>query len=566
MKSTAIRATGRSPLRLMVLLALVLLPGFLSGQYIGSGRPWSAKQSADSMAAVNARAEADSMRLDSLREFLGDTIQVNAAAIDALPTLVEVQAEIGDSLAGIWTQQGANTTGIATNVTNITNLQSDMEDSLDNKVNLTGDETVAGVKTFSSFPITPGSAPTTDYQTANKKYVDDNIGGGGGGGVKAATLTFFEDGTGDFGFNAANAADTFNVAMAALNDSGGGSLLMKGDFEFKTQGYFYGDDCWVISEKGSTTITVSGSALIALRDTTTAGARQCGIENITFAGTDSSYGIYQGGANSDSLIIRHCKGHGFTHASATIFILDTLSAGIRVENSEFWNNEVVKHAGMEGIYKNCFFHHGDGATGLYINAENVLVEGCRLENAGSTTFLYLYEAGGTDLAYAQDFMVRNNIIIDLTGDSTITGIRITNASQIRSGVIIGNRIYAKNYYSGGRLGKGIYVIANYGISLEGNQIGGAIDAYYTNGSSMLITGGAVVRSVDALHNISTSGGGMVVGMSGVGLVDCTNGLHNAANTAALFYDGLIVSGVTNLEVNDGNGSITGGGGSDGAIP
>lgn len=40
----------------------------------------------------------------------------------------------------------------------------------------TGNETVAGIKTFSSFPLTPSSAPTTDYQTANKKYVDDNAG------------------------------------------------------------------------------------------------------------------------------------------------------------------------------------------------------------------------------------------------------------------------------------------------------------------------------------------------------------------------------------------------------
>jgi len=46
-------------------------------------------------------------------------------------------------------------------------------------VKLTGDQTVAGVKTFSSFPLTPPSAPTTDYQVANKKYVDDNAGGGG---------------------------------------------------------------------------------------------------------------------------------------------------------------------------------------------------------------------------------------------------------------------------------------------------------------------------------------------------------------------------------------------------
>lgn len=39
-------------------------------------------------------------------------------------------------------------------------------------VNTTGNQTVGGIKTFSSFPVTPSSAPTTDYQSANKKYVD----------------------------------------------------------------------------------------------------------------------------------------------------------------------------------------------------------------------------------------------------------------------------------------------------------------------------------------------------------------------------------------------------------
>ena len=33
------------------------------------------------------------------------------------------------------------------------------------------------VLTFGNFPITPSEAPTTDYQVANKKYVDDNSGG-----------------------------------------------------------------------------------------------------------------------------------------------------------------------------------------------------------------------------------------------------------------------------------------------------------------------------------------------------------------------------------------------------
>ena len=43
-----------------------------------------------------------------------------------------------------------------------------------NAVKLTGDETVAGIKTFTSSPIVP--TPSTDFQVATKKYVDDNIG------------------------------------------------------------------------------------------------------------------------------------------------------------------------------------------------------------------------------------------------------------------------------------------------------------------------------------------------------------------------------------------------------
>ena len=40
-------------------------------------------------------------------------------------------------------------------------------------VNLTAAQTIAGIKTFSSSPIVP--TPTTDMQSANKKYIDDQI-------------------------------------------------------------------------------------------------------------------------------------------------------------------------------------------------------------------------------------------------------------------------------------------------------------------------------------------------------------------------------------------------------
>lgn len=46
---------------------------------------------------------------------------------------------------------------------------------LSNYMKLTGNQTVADIKTFTSFPITPSLAPTTNYQVANKKYVDDNM-------------------------------------------------------------------------------------------------------------------------------------------------------------------------------------------------------------------------------------------------------------------------------------------------------------------------------------------------------------------------------------------------------
>jgi hypothetical protein len=42
-------------------------------------------------------------------------------------------------------------------------------------VHVTGSETVAGVKTFSSIPVLPASDPTTDNQLARKAYVDTKL-------------------------------------------------------------------------------------------------------------------------------------------------------------------------------------------------------------------------------------------------------------------------------------------------------------------------------------------------------------------------------------------------------
>ena len=77
---------------------------------------------------------------------------------------------------------------------NITDLQAYALDS--DVVHDSGDETVNGIKTFGSFPVTPSSAPTTDYQAANKKYVDDNAGGGFFNKLDATTAPTVNDDSG----------------------------------------------------------------------------------------------------------------------------------------------------------------------------------------------------------------------------------------------------------------------------------------------------------------------------------------------------------------------------------
>ena len=57
-----------------------------------------------------------------------------------------------------------------------------VEGELNKKVSLSGNEAVAGVKTFSSSPIVP--SPTAAQQAASKKYVDDSVA------TRQAALTF----------------------------------------------------------------------------------------------------------------------------------------------------------------------------------------------------------------------------------------------------------------------------------------------------------------------------------------------------------------------------------------
>lgn len=112
-----------------------------------------------------------------------DYISVTQAVdLDALETARHSAVTVTDSTEIDFTLTGQDiTASIKSGSIDETKLDASVNASLDladSSVQNTGNETIAGVKTFSSFPVTPSSAPTTNYQVANKKYVDDNAGVG----------------------------------------------------------------------------------------------------------------------------------------------------------------------------------------------------------------------------------------------------------------------------------------------------------------------------------------------------------------------------------------------------
>lgn len=103
-------------------------------------------------------------------------------------------------------------------------------------VALTGNETVAGIKTFSSFPITPSSNPSTDYQVVNKQYVDTLFSTGARfvGNVRAATTAALAANTYNNGASGVGATLTGNANGALAAQDGitlivGERLLVKNE-------------------------------------------------------------------------------------------------------------------------------------------------------------------------------------------------------------------------------------------------------------------------------------------------------------------------------------------------
>ena len=97
-------------------------------------------------------------------------------------------------------------------------------DLADTSVQLSGNQNVNGIKTLGSFPISPSAAPTTDYQLANKKYVDDILAASDAMVYKGAT-----DCSGNPNYPAADAGDTYKVSVVGKIGGASGENVEVGD-------------------------------------------------------------------------------------------------------------------------------------------------------------------------------------------------------------------------------------------------------------------------------------------------------------------------------------------------
>jgi hypothetical protein len=161
---------------------------------------------------------------------------------------------------------------------------SDLDDyALDaDVVKLTGNQSIDGIKTFTSSPVVP--APTTDFQTATKKYVDDSSTSPAGSDTQ---IQFNDDG--EFGASADLRwdGDELEVTGAIALDNGSGTVILG-----RTDGNARGNGSLDIQATGTDAQVASGARAVALGRSATASATNSiavgsGWSGATASGTSS---------------------------------------------------------------------------------------------------------------------------------------------------------------------------------------------------------------------------------------------------------------------------------------
>ncbi len=284
-------------------------------------------------------------------------------------------------------------------------------------VSLSGNETIAGIKTFSSFPVTPSSAPTLNYQTANKKYVDDSVSAGGGGTVtevdatgtvNGITLTtspaagITSTGTVTLGGTLANIA---NTALINSTVSYGGVQLSLGGIDATpafnlSDATSYPGDSSLVTLGTITTGTWNGTAIT--------------MPYLNFGGTSTQFVKGDGTLDSNTYLTTTGNGSGLTNVDAetldsldsTDFLRSNLADSFSVKYSGNGSSQIWMDNDTDvGLTTTGHAFQIGASSGINIRMDNNeilcvnngVADSLRLQRDGGNIFMFTATSGVLDV-------------------------------------------------------------------------------------------------------------------------------------------------------------------------
>lgn len=303
--------------------------------------------------------------------------------VTALPQLTDVDDALGYTAGNVLRADGAQFTNEQLAHSDVsgagTNAHSAIDGHIDtdatvhasatNLVKTTGAQTVAGVKTFSSFPVTPSSLPTTDYQVTNKSYVDTLVTTGRFvGAVNASTTAALPACTyanGALGVGATLTGDA-NGALAAQD---GQTLTVNQTLLVKDQASGLQNGAYALTQVGD-----AGTPFILTRTTTYDQAAEI------FGGT--FFNVLAGTANGNEIWGLTTTGTvvvgttALTYAQLSSVQVYTASMGVEKVGSDF-RADLLANGGLEltgneiGVNTDDSSIEKDGTGNLQVKAAGV---------------------------------------------------------------------------------------------------------------------------------------------------------------------------------------------------
>lgn len=371
----------------------------------------------------------------------------------------------------------------------------------------TGNQSIDGVKTFTSLPVIPTTAPTSSGQVASKSYVDSQLSLASMPGifnVRSSPYNAVGNGT-------TNDAAAIQQALDAAHSAGGGIVLIPGGYTYAIGTFLVVYDKTTIMAYGATLKSIGNTGLLRnfLGSETFSG--YAGHSNIRVYG-----GIWDGNAGdgTNSTTTAETDVLNFVHAS-NIVLRD-----LTVQN-------VSSAHGIE-------FNSIDGGV-----ADNCRVLGFR-DNSGTSARQYS-EAIQIDIAVSGSSSIGNfdntpckNITVRdcYVGSSATNGAfgKLVGSHTTATGVTYDN-INILNNTVDTTLDIGIRAYAWQNSEISGNRINNA--AGYA--ISAEVAGTTATRGVKITDNVienGSSGGITVIGASGATMTDVDVSRNNIKSCAS----------------------------------